>query len=113
MTTTAVSASRLLKICAQAKQRILGQISTVGGKVSDVLTEADLRSVLGPREVLGTLYKSLNFVLRLEELCEINEGAMPLGIVYVNLSLEDYTRLISYADPDKIYSVTNPYQTKY
>lgn len=105
MTTTSVPAHIVLPLCQKAKEKILKSIISL----ESCLPEANV-TAFGPHEVISSLYKQLNYVARLEEFCLIGGAHLNSHLVKIDLSLEDYSKLILCVDPDKKYSTKNPYK---
>lgn len=112
MTTAAISVFRVAQLCDKALEAILRRIKACE-EVVDV--DVDYKTLSFPSSVRSLMvggaasehYKNLNFVLRLQEFCAMISDPVP--IPKIDLSLEDFSRLITLADPTKIYSATTPY----
>lgn len=105
MTTISVPAYIVLRLCQKAKEKILKSIISLGS----CLPEENV-TVFVPHEDISSLYKRLNYVARLEEFCLIGGAHLDPHFVKIDLSLEDYSKLILCGDPDKKYSTKNPYK---
>lgn len=114
MTTAIVSTHKVHQLCVQARNAILLRIKACE-KVVDVSVDYEKPGSLSLGTVrslmVGTAaaehYKNLNFVLRLQELCDMVTD--PVVNARINISLSDYERLVTLVDPGKKFSASNPY----
>lgn len=114
MTTATVSVFKVAQLCNKALEATLRRLKACEEVVdvdeeydkSQLITGNTLRSVTLAC-VKSEHYKNLNFVLRLQELCGMISD--PLANPKIEISLEDFSRLISLTNPTKVYSTRNPY----
>lgn len=96
MTTAPISVFPLIDLCDKAQKHILVLIK--GSPVSKPPTSKGASYDFFPDaeeffqyEGLKDLYKELNFVLRLREMCELAKESDPKAVI--NLDVKDYTKL--------------------